>query len=473
MDDQLFFNEVMRNRLMPFIEKCFQTLNPETQFVPGHYLRAIAYQLELVAQGKNRRLMISVPPRHLKSISTSVAFSVWMLGRDPSFKIIGVSYSSDLAEDFGRQCLRIMRSDWYRAMFPRTRLDPNKCSPAAIHTTRGGYRLSTSVGSTLTGKGGDLIIIDDPLKPADAYSDVIRHRGQDWLVNTAISRLDDPKRGAMVLVSQRVHVDDLTGFLLEKKLGWRHLELPAIAIRKQQIPLGRKVFLNRKAGDLLHPERIGKAELDSIRKTVGTRVFECQYQQNPAPPGGTFIKLKWFRRYDQRPPLSDFRMIVQSWDTATEIGDGNDFSVCTTWGITSSGYYLLNVFRKRLLFPDLKKAVLQLKAKFNADFVVVEAAINGKALYQELRRQGCNWIDVLTPQGDKVSRAAHTLTKIEHGYVTLPADAPWLTTFEKELTEFPFGNFDDQVDSFTQFLTVTNKHYFARYLADKYRFTAV
>lgn len=458
-------------RLVLFIEKCFQTLNPGTTFIPGDYLRAIAYQLELAAQGKNRRLIISLPPRHLKSISTSVAFTVWMLGLDPTFKIIGVSYSSDLAEDFGRQCLRLMRSGWYQAMFPKTRLDPKKCSPSEFHTTRGGYRLSTSVGGTLTGKGGNLIVIDDPLKPADAYSDTIRHRCQEWFVNTLISRLDDPKSGIIVLVSQRVHIDDLTGFLLEKDEGWKHLELPAIATKKQIMRLAPGVRHTRKPGDLLHPERIGEKELESIRNTVGSHVFEAQYQQKPALPGGYFIKLKWFKRYSERPPLNQFSMIVQSWDTAIETGENNDFSVCTTWGVTSSGYYLLNVFRKRLLYPELRKAVLTQKRKFQSHFVLIEAQNNGRALYHDLDGQPNQWIGSISPNKDKISRAAHVMLKIEQGKVLLPEAAPWLSLFEKEVIEFPFGKFDDQVDSLTQFLELTNTTHFVYDMTHQYGFS--
>lgn len=334
-----------------------------------------------------------------------------------------------------------------------------------------GYRLSTSVGGTLTGKGGNLIVLDDPLKPADAYSDTIRHRCQEWFVNTLISRLDDPRSGIIVLVSQRVHVDDLTGFLLEKDEGWKHLELPAIATKNQTMRLGPGLKHIRKPGELLHPERIGHKELEAIRNTVGSHVFEAQYQQNPALPGGTFIKLKWFKRYAARPPLHQFSMIVQSWDTAVETGENNDFSVCTTWGVTSSGYYLIHVFRKRLLHPDLRRAVLSLRKKFKSSFVVIEAANSGKALYHDLGGDRNSWIGSMSPGEDKVSRVIQVMSRIERGMVFLPETGTWLSQFEKEVTEFPFGKFDDQVDSLTQFLRFTNTTTFAYCMTDQYGFS--
>jgi predicted phage terminase large subunit-like protein len=473
MSDRAFLNAVLRTRLNFYIELCFRYLNPETDFITGHYIRAMAHQMEMSLKGDNRRVIISLPPRHLKSISVSVAFTTWALGHYPTLKIIGVSYSADLAEEFGRYCLKIMKSPWYKSAFPETRLDKSKSAPSEFHTTKGGFRIATSVGGTLTGKGGDIVVLDDPIKSNDAMSEVKRRNVQEWYANTLLSRLDNPKKGIIVLVSQRVHTDDLTGFLLEKDEGWKHLCLPAIATKKQKLELGNNVHHVRLPGSLLHADRIDEAGLQGIKNSIGSHVFEAQYQQSPAVPGGTLIKLKWFKHQKEMPPLHHYSMVVQSWDTAVEVGEQNDFSTCTTWGVSSSGYYLLDVFRDRLIYPDLKKAVLVQKNKFKADLVVIEKANNGAALYQDFWDPKNRWIDCVSPREDKITRATHVLPKIEQGHVHIPDNADWLQIFEKEISEFPFGKFDDQVDSMTQFLYVTKQPVFYRRMARDYGFRAV
>ena len=224
--------------------------------------------------------------------------------------------------------------------------DPQGIAVSELVTTAGGGRYATSVGGTLTGRGADLIIIDDPLKAEEAMSEVARKRVIDWYAGTLVSRLNDKEHGPIVVVMQRLHENDLAGHLLDQG-GWEHLDLPAIAVEDTDIPLGRGKVMTRRAGDILHPERESKDALDRIKAEIGSLMFSAQYQQRPIPLEGNLIRRDWFRYYDALPALRNKR-IVQSWDVAMMTGDTNDYSVCTTWLMIKGDYYLIDVFRARL-----------------------------------------------------------------------------------------------------------------------------
>jgi hypothetical protein len=203
---------LLRQNFNAFVEKAFATLAPGQDFDPSWHLKAIAYQLERLRRGEITRLIINMPPRSLKSVTASVAFPAFVLGHDPTRRIICVSYSGDLAKKHANDFRAVAEAAWYRDLFPGMRIG-QKDSESEIELTARGFRLATSVGGTLTGRGGDLIIIDDPLKPDDAYSEVKRNSANEWFKNTLISRLDDKRSGAILVVMQRIHMDDLTGFV--------------------------------------------------------------------------------------------------------------------------------------------------------------------------------------------------------------------------------------------------------------------
>jgi predicted phage terminase large subunit-like protein len=442
---------LLRTSLTAFIERAFYTLNPGQTFLCDHHVRVMAYHLELVERRELQRLAIALPPRHLKSHCASVAFSAWVLGRDPTKRIIAASYSADLAQGFSLLTRKVMAQEWYREIFPGTMFDPKRTTLEEIRTTLNGFRIATSVGGPLTGKGGNIVILDDPLKAGESCSEAARKSARDWFRTTLLSRLDNPKRDAIVLVTQRLHVDDLFGLVIEQG-GWTTLELPAIATKNQEIPVADGKVWMRPAGDILQPERVGKAELEQLRKDLGSANFEAQYQQQPHPPKGNLVQLEWFERYDEPLQRDRYEAVFQSWDTAMVPGEGNDYSVCTTWGILGTRFYLLDVFREQLNYPDLRREVIRLQDESQATIVVVEAAGSGIPLYQDLHETRETWLFNIHPEGDKVSRLAHQSAKIEEGMVYLPKTAPWLAAFESEVAVFPNGKHDDQVDSMTQFL---------------------
>ena len=235
--DQELLRAILRTDLYAFTQKVFETVVPGVTFSRNWSTEAVTHALEKVVRGETTRLIVNIPPRHLKSICASVALPAFLLGHDPTRKVICVSYSDDLAVKFSNDCRAVMQSEWYKRTFPQTQIDRAKNTETEFRTTQRGYRLATSVGGTLTGRGGDVIIIDDPIKPQDAQSEAIRNKTIQWYENTLLSRLDDKVRGAIVLVMQRLHLDDLAGHLLEKG-GFEHLCLPAIAEQPDTIALG-------------------------------------------------------------------------------------------------------------------------------------------------------------------------------------------------------------------------------------------
>lgn len=453
--DARLLRALLRQNFNAFVEKAFATLAPGQDFVPGWHLKAISYQLERVRRGEIRRLIVNLPPRSLKSIMASVAFPAFLLGHDPTQRIICVSYSGDLARKHANDFRALMEARWYKELFPGARVG-RKDSEIEIELTERGFRMATSVGGTLTGRGAQLLLIDDPLKPEDALSEARRSAANEWFRTTLMSRLDDKRTGAIVIVMQRVHVDDLSGFVLSLSDDWTVLNLPAIAEIDEDIPLSATEVHHRKAGDVLSLEREPLWVLEALRQQLGSDAFSAQYQQAPAPPGGAMIKRDWIRRYEELPPEGERLMTFQSWDTASKGGPENDFSVCTTWILTRSRqFYLIDVYRARLDYPALKAAAMKLAAKFNARRVLVEDAGAGTSLAQELKRS-VSGVVAIKPERDKVSRMAVASAQFEAGQVSLPRRAPWLADFEAELFAFPGARHDDQCDSVSQALIDQN-----------------
>src|ERR1700732_2966544 len=384
---------ILRSDLGYFAERCFYDLNPQAAFLSNWHIEVIAAKLAAVRAGKIRRLIINLPPRHLKSLLASIAFPSWVLGHDPSAQILCVSYAQDLADKLARDCRSIMTSPWYRQIFP-TRLAPHRQAVQEFITTRQGYRLATSAGGVLTGRGADLILIDDPLKPEEALSEARRNATNDWYANTLYSRLNNKRPGVLVIIMQRLHEDALVGHVLAQE-PWEVLSFPAIAEAEEAHQIetiwGPRCFARRQ-GEALHPDREPLETLEHIRRTIGEYNFAGQYQQSPAPLGGGLVKAEWFKRYGANERPESFDRILQSWDTANKATELSDFSVCTTWGIKGKDLFLLNVLRKRLEFPALKRAVREQQGLCNANVVLIEDKASGTQLIQELIVDDCHGI---------------------------------------------------------------------------------
>jgi predicted phage terminase large subunit-like protein len=391
-----------------------------------------------------------MPPRSLKSLCVSVAWPAWLLANDPSNRIMVASYSQILSIKHSLDCRKVINSSWYKENYPDTILAKDHNLKSKFITNDGGFRFSTSVLGTATGEGGNFLIVDDPHSSLQASSNHLRNKAIEWFEQTFISRIDDKKKGVIVIVMQRLHEDDLTGYLMKKKnANWHLLKIPAIATDKKIISIGsKKIVINE--GDLLHRARDGAKEIEDLRAELGEYAFFSQYQQNPITKEGSIIKAKWLKKYQDKP--CDFNKIIQSWDMAQKPGEDHDYSVCTSWGQAVNGIYLLEVRRVKLDYPDLKKLVIKSYQDWQADLVLIEDKASGIAIIQDLNKETMIPIVPIRPTKSKYDRFIAVSALFEAGKVFLPDNAFWLGEYEMELLNFPNYKHDDQVDSTSQFL---------------------
>jgi predicted phage terminase large subunit-like protein len=456
--DRALLRAALRTDFVTFFHRCFLHLNPGAVFLTNWHIEAIAYQLERCLRGEIKRLIINLPPRHLKSLTASVAFPAFVLGHDPSQRIVTLSYGSELSDKHSADFRSIVNAPWYRDLFPGMR--PLRDVGNELITTKRGFRKSTSVSGALTGLGGNIFIIDDPQKPVDAQSEAMRNSLNGWYANTLLSRLDNKETGVIIVVMQRVHADDLSGFLARSSDEWTVLNLPAIAEVAERIQIGPDRFYVRGVGEALHPAYESLETLQILRRTLGTDVFGAQYQQSPVPPGGAMIKRPWLRYYDVLPERSSRAKVIQSWDTAAKNGAQNDWSVCTTWLVDDNNYYLLDLTRGRYEYPQLRKTAIALAERFEPDNILIEDASTGIALAQELNEVVVfSVVDPIPIEGDKIGRVYVQEAKFEAGRVFFPKGASFLPELETELLMFPQGRTDDQVDSITQALAFRDTGY--------------
>ena len=449
--DRKLADTVYRRHFGAFVYAAFEALNPSQRLVPNWHIDGVCYCIQQMVTGQNRkRLVLNLPPRSLKSLVVSVCLPAWLLGRDPGVRIICASYSQDLAEKFSRDCRALLDTPLYKRVFPRTRLNPKKNSEGEFETMQRGYRLATSVGGTLTGRGGDALIIDDPIKANDANSEVALKAASDWFRNTALSRLDDPKDSLIIATMQRLHVDDLAGILIEQ--GWPPLAIPAIATEPADYVVGEGEVFHRPVGQLLQPDRDSAEAIEEINREVGSRIFAAQFQQDPTPADGNMIKASWLGRYENLPEAPKFRRIVLSCDPAGKANAHNDFTAVTVCGVDGKSIHVLHATRGHWTVMQMKDRIISLAAQWKADLILVEDTSSGMGLIQLLREQPRLNVVGRHPKADKETRMARHQGRFEAGRVLLPKEAPWLAELESELLAFPNGRYDDQVDALLQFL---------------------
>jgi predicted phage terminase large subunit-like protein len=444
---------ILRSSLYAFTWKVFETLHNgvNDRFIPNWHIEAICHELEEMHRGHNLRLVITMPPRHLKSITTSVAYVAFLLGHDPSLSILVASYGKDLGSKHSEDFRRILESGWYKKLFPGTRIDRGGNRQDQIITTKGGGRKAVSIGGAVTGFGADYIIVDDLLKAASANSETELQSAQLFIESSLLSRFNQPGQGRLVAIQQRLHEMDPAGYLLGKG-GYHHLNLTAIAEEDEDIPIGSNQVYQRKKGDALFPQRMSLETLDALRRELGSSNFNCQYQQNPMAPGGSVLKWEKFGTYDEVEDRSWYQKIVQSWDTGMSADPRSDYSVCTIWGYREGIWYLLNVFRDRLDYPDLLRKIDELFCHWRPDVVYIEKAATGIPLLRELRQRDRSRFIAATPSESKLVRFNAACAPVDNGLVYLPSEATWLEDFRRELQSFPRSRYDDQVDSFSQFI---------------------
>ncbi|GMO56476.1 MAG: phage terminase large subunit [Rickettsiales bacterium] len=437
------------NDFYTFLQSVFKYLEQGQDFQPNWHIELIAEYLTEVYNGNIKRLIITMPPRYLKSLSVSVAFPAWVMGQSPKKRIIVASYSQGLSLKHSSDCRFILHSDWFKEQFKECEIAKGENRRNKFITTKHGFRFATSIGATLTGEGGDILIVDDPHNPQQILSPIFREKVQTWFCNTFISRLNNKKEGAIIIVMQRLHQDDLVGFLTNKRDDWKVLNIPAIADADIEYKIGNFQHLYKK-GDILHHDREDEKEIEKMRKDMGSYVFSAQYLQKPVIECGNYIKKEWLQKTNIK--NINIQNYFLSFDTALKDGANNDPSVCTIWGHSDNKAYLIEVVRKWLEYPDLKKEAISLITKWKPIATLIEDKSSGQSLIQELKREGKLGILPMKVKGDKKVRLASVSPLFEAKNIFLPEEADWLVEYENELCSFPQCKHDDQVDSTTQFL---------------------
>jgi predicted phage terminase large subunit-like protein len=413
-------------------DEWLKVVSPEFNWDWAH-LVFIRSQLAKITNGTAKRMMLCVPPRHGKSEQVTIRYPAWVLEKFPEKRIVIAAYNQTLANKFSRKTKRIAAS--------RFEISKERSAVEDWETTKGGSLRAVGVGGGITGQAGDLIIIDDPVKSREeANSETYREKVWDWYTDDLYTRLEP--NAAMILIMTRWHEDDLAGRILKSETAsdWIVINLPALAEPND--------LLGRAEGQALCPDRYDEKALEKIKKVLRNS-FSALYMGRPTALEGDIFKREWWRYYRALPLEGK---VIQSWDTAFKDKKENDYSVCTTWLFSKTGVYLIDVWRGKVLFPELKKKVIQLAHKYKPAEIDIEDKASGISLFQELKRKTRLPIKPIPVDKDKIARANAVSAYVETGNVYLPENAAWVNDYVDELANFPNDAHDDQVDSTTQAL---------------------
>jgi predicted phage terminase large subunit-like protein len=427
--------ELIRNDFMSFVKEVW----PE--FIEGRHHKEIADKFNKIASGKIKRLIINMPPRHTKSEFASFLLPAWMVGRKPDLKIIQTTHTTELAIRFGRKAKVLIDSPEYQKIFD-TRLDPDSQAAGKWETEQKGEYYAAGVGSAITGRGADLLIIDDPHSEQDAMNPEALERAYEWYTSGPRQRLQPG--GAIVLVMTRWNQKDLTGKLLnaQSKLKadqWEVIEFPAI------LPSNKPIW----------PEYWKLKELEGVKASLSIGKWNAQWMQNPTAEEGSILKREWWRLWE-KPSIPPLQHIIQSYDTAFSKKETADYSAITTWGVfypdedSAANLILLDAMKERLEFPELRKTALEQYQYWKPDTVIIEGKASGMPLTYELRKIGIPVINFTPSKGqDKHARVNAVSPMFESGMIWAP-DEEYADEVIEECASFPYGDNDDLVDSTTQ-----------------------
>ena len=416
------------------------------EFIMGTHHGIIAKKLEQIASGEIKRLIINMPPRHTKSEFASFLFPAWMIGRNPAMKIIQATHTTELAVNFGRKTKNLLETDEYKDIFPGTSLSVDSKASGRWDTKRGGMYYAVGVGSNLAGRGGDLIIIDDPHSEQTALSTNGFDLAWDWYTGGPRQRLQPG--GAIVLVQTRWSEKDMTAQLIRAQSKdpladqWEIVELPAL------MPSGEPCW----------PEFWSKHELEQVKASVPAYKWNAQYQQNPTAEELSILKREWWKKWTKK-EVPNLKYVIQSYDTAFSKKETADYSAITTWGVFypqeiggSPALILLDVKKGRWDFPELKVIAQEQYNFWEPETVIIEAKATGMPLTHELQKLGIPVVNFTPSKGnDKLSRVHSISPLFEAGMVWAP-DEVWADEMIEECAAFPNGRYDDLVDSMTQAL---------------------
>jgi len=459
--------------LREFTKAAWPTIEPGSEYTSGWHLDAISDHLEAVIDGSIKRLIINIPPRHSKSISTAVVLPAWTWVTQPSKKFLYASYSASLSIRDSTKCRRLIDSPWYQAHFgDKFHLSGDMNQKSRFENSENGIRLSTSVAGSLTGEGGDCIILDDVNNVVEADSQKVRQGVIDWWDQAMQSRLNDPKTGAFIVIQQRVNEQDLTGHILANELGneWDHLVLPARYEIGHPTPVRSSLGFTdprTEEGELLWPERFGEKELSTLERGLGSYAAAGQLQQRPSPKGGGILKASWWVPWE-REDQPEVSYVIQSWDTAFETKESSSYSARTTWGVFKHQGYdcliVLDMWYDKVNYPELRKLAQEAYDDWEPDAVLIEKKASGASLIADLRMAG---VPVLaySPDRDKVARAHASSALLEDGRIYYPK-RKWAEDLISICASFPAAKNDDVVDTCTQAWLRLRKGWFLGHTED-------
>lgn len=471
---------VCERSLPDYMREAWPILNPSTPYVPNWHLDLIAEYLHACTIDQIHRLIINVPPKSAKSTLVSVMWPTWCWGprNQAGTRWMFASYSEKVSTRDSLSRRTLLMSPWYMGHWSsRVQLIDDQNQKTVFQNTSRGQMLATTMGGQATGLGGKYMVIDDPHDTEKIISEKERQRALHNFDQKLYTRLDDRKTGVIVIIMQRLHTKDLTGHLLEGPDGarWEHLSIPmeAPARKVYAFPVSKKEYV-REEGELLNPAREGPAELEEHKARLGSYGYASQFQQTPLPAGGGVFKLQWFKLWprldsdgnEHSGDLPHFDQVVQSWDTAIQDKETNSFTVCTTWGVCDLGYFLLDVWRKHVEFPEMLHAMNDLAKEWHPHAILVENKSSGQSAIQELRRSTLPVIAIDVDR-DKTARARAAAPKVEAGKIWILRDAGWARLFLDELCNFPRSEFNDQVDSTSQFINWIQESFYG--LGDYYK----
>jgi predicted phage terminase large subunit-like protein len=447
--------ELIQTKFLAFAMKAFATLNKGRSLGHDKYLQLLAKELTQVGAGETKRLVVSMPPRHCKTFMGSICLPAWILGHNPSAKIVILTYGQDLADKNAYAIRGILRSEWFQQAF-HARVKKDRAKLVDFVTTDGGGVRSLSIEGGVTGLGADFIIIDDPVEIKDCDNAKRLERVNDLFDNEIQTRLDHPKKGCIVVIAHRISENDLPGHVLQKG-GWQPLKLPLIATRSRTYDLGGGEVWNRKKGGLLRPDAFKQSDIQRLRcsKQPG---FETLYQQNPGGRDRLRIKAKYFPTFLPAELQVRELPVVLSIDPGQKGGPTNSFSVIQVWAPKDGAHLLLDQWREQTTYPEFRSQARLFIRKYRPSVVLIENTGQGPALILEIRPQNGMELVPITPAGDKVERLRKHRRPIRQRLVQLAQDAPWYDEFISEATQFPYGPFDDQMDALSQYLNWIAEH---------------
>lgn len=440
---------ILRLDFLSFLQRAFKEVEPGATLALANYLRLLCFHLEHVAAGKTRRLIINMPPRHLKTSVTSIIWVAWLLANDPSKKIAIICHNNDLVTGIAPKCKRLFETPWYRRLAPYIRIREDRDRTKDFETSAGGNVFVTTVEAGITGRGFDIIILDDPQSAQSAMSEVERDRLLNVFDESISSRLDDQVRGAIVLVQQRLHEDDLTGKLTARG-GWTRLSLPLVAPEDTTHAIDDFRWI-RKAGDVICPERLSVEHIPSLQAEKGARVFQTQWQQSPSTATGEIIKPEHLPHVAELPKSANQYFV--SVDTASKALGTSDYTVFLVIASDGTRHFIIDVIRSRYDVTEMRDIACRLHDRFRIGKFLIEDSAAGPGLQALMKERGCNAEILSVGNKDKIARLEALLHFFVDGRIFIFGDAPWTAVFRDELVRFPMAKYDDQVDALTLYLS--------------------